>query len=186
MAVTARSDAGTTGRLVRSGLWPASAIAAANVLNAAFQVVLARALTPGEYSLAVTLFAAVMVLGVPALAVQTAVARDVAARLAAGDGPGAGLVLRESSRSLLYVSPRSSRRRSRRDPRRVRAQRPAPVAARRDRGRRRASRSPSRWSGEVSRGRSASSRSASASSFRSCSSSSSASASRSPARGWPV
>ena len=64
---------------------------------------LARALTPGEYSLAVTLFAAVMVLGVPALAVQTAVARDVAARLAAGDGPGAGLVLRESSRSLLYV-----------------------------------------------------------------------------------
>jgi O-antigen/teichoic acid export membrane protein len=104
MAATARSDAGTTGRLVRSGLWLGGAIAAANILNAAFQVVLARALTPGEYSLAVTLFAAVMVLGVPALAVQTAVARDVAERLAVDDAPGAGLVLRESSRSLLYVS----------------------------------------------------------------------------------
>lgn len=103
MAATARLHGGTTGRLVRSGLWLAGAIAAANILNAAFQVVVARALTPGEYSLAVTLFAAVMVLGVPALAVQTAVARDVAARLAAGDVPGAGLVLRESSRSLLFV-----------------------------------------------------------------------------------
>jgi O-antigen/teichoic acid export membrane protein len=103
MAATARADAGTTRRLVRSGLWLAGAIAAANILNAAFQVVLARALTPGEYSLAVTLFAAVMVLGVPALAVQTAVARDVAGRLAADDVAGAGVVLRESSRSLLYV-----------------------------------------------------------------------------------
>jgi len=103
MAATARADLGTAGRLVRSGLWLAGAVAAANLLNAAFQVVLARALTPGEYSLAVTLFAAVMVLGVPALAVQTAVARDVAARLAVGDRPAAGLVLRESSRSLLYI-----------------------------------------------------------------------------------
>lgn len=62
MAATARSDVRTTARLVRSGLWLAGAIAAANILNAAFQVVLARALTPGEYSLTVTLFAAVMVL----------------------------------------------------------------------------------------------------------------------------
>ena len=104
MAATARSDAGTTGRLVRSGLWLGCAIAAANLLNAAFQIVLARALTPGEYSLAVTLFAAIMVLGVPALAIQTAIARDVAGPIAAGDAAGAGLVLREGSRSLLYVS----------------------------------------------------------------------------------
>jgi methylmalonyl-CoA mutase, N-terminal domain len=48
MAVTARSDAGTTARLVRSGLWRASAIAAADILNAAFQVVLARVRTPGS------------------------------------------------------------------------------------------------------------------------------------------
>lgn len=59
MAATARSVAGTTERLVGSGLWFGAVILAANVLNAVFQVALARALTPGEYSLVVTLFSAV-------------------------------------------------------------------------------------------------------------------------------
>ncbi len=100
MAATAQTEPGTAARLVRSGLSLGAAIVAANVLNALFQVGLARVLEPGDYSLLATLFAAVIVLGVPALAVQTAVARDVAARLADADPAGAGAVLRESTGSI--------------------------------------------------------------------------------------
>jgi O-antigen/teichoic acid export membrane protein len=90
-------------RFLRSGLWFGSAIAAATVLNAVFQVSLARLSTPGEYSLLVTLFAAIFVLSVPALAVQTATAREVATRLARGDEAGAGAVVRSVARQVLVV-----------------------------------------------------------------------------------
>ena len=94
---------GGTPGFVRSGIWFGSAIAAATVLNAIFQVALARLTNPGKYSLLVTLFAAIFVLGVPALAVQTAAARDVATRLAEADEAGAAAVIRSIGRQVLVV-----------------------------------------------------------------------------------
>ncbi len=94
---------GVTAGFVRSGLWFGSAIAAATVLNAVFQVALARLSTPGDYSLLVTLFAAIFVLGVPVLAVQTAAAREVATRLAVDDAAGAGAAVRSIARQVVIV-----------------------------------------------------------------------------------
>lgn len=92
-------------RLARSALLIGGATVAANVLNALFQLAMARILEPGEYSLLATLFALVLVPGVPMLAVQTVVARDIASRLAADDVSGAGAVLVGSVRGLLRVAP---------------------------------------------------------------------------------
>lgn len=92
-------------RLARSALLIGGATVAANVLNALFQLAMARILDPGEYSLLATLFAVVLVPGVPMLAVQTVVARDVASRLAADDVRGAGAVLVGSVRALLRIAP---------------------------------------------------------------------------------
>ena len=98
-----RPPGGSAFRLVRSGLSFGAAIVGANVLNAVFQVGLARVLDPGAYSSLVTLFAAILVVGVPTVALQTSVARDVAARLADDDRAGAGAVLRESAAAVLRL-----------------------------------------------------------------------------------
>ncbi len=90
-------------RLIRWGLSYGAAVVAANVLNALFQVTVARLLDPGDYSLLVTLFAAILVLGVAALAVQASVARGVAGRLADGDAAGAGAALRDGMISVLRL-----------------------------------------------------------------------------------
>ena len=92
-------------RLAGSALLIGGATVGANVLNAGFQLSIARILDPGDYSLLVTLFAVVLVPGVPMLAVQTVVARDVAARLAADDAAGAGAVLVGGLRALLRIAP---------------------------------------------------------------------------------
>ncbi len=103
-AATIGPPVGSAGRLFRSGVSFGAAIVGANVLNALFQVGLARILHPGDYSLLVTLFAAILVLGVPAVAVQTAVARDVAALLQRGDEAGAGAALLAAGVAVLRLS----------------------------------------------------------------------------------
>ncbi|HET7567392.1 MAG TPA: hypothetical protein VFJ91_05330 [Gaiellaceae bacterium] len=79
--------------LLGAGALVGVALAAANGLNAAYQLVLAHLLDPGEYSLLASLLTAVFVLTVPAVALQASVARRVAQRLAAGNEAGAGAAL---------------------------------------------------------------------------------------------
>jgi O-antigen/teichoic acid export membrane protein len=80
--------------LLRSGAIIAIAVGAANVLNAAFQFALARILEPADYALLAALFAIVLVAAIPPLAFQATAAREVSARLTAGDPRGARNVLR--------------------------------------------------------------------------------------------
>jgi O-antigen/teichoic acid export membrane protein len=89
--------------LIRSGIVVGLAIAGANGMNALFQLLLARLLTPDEYSLLASLLAVVLIFTVPAAGLQATVARAVAKRIARGDPAAAGLVLREALHSLVRV-----------------------------------------------------------------------------------
>lgn len=90
--------------LGRSGLLIGIAVVAATVFNGVFHFALAHVLKPAEYSLLASALAAVTIATVPVLAVQAAVARDVASALAAGRSHEAGMVLRGTLRSLLRVA----------------------------------------------------------------------------------
>lgn len=90
--------------LVRSGLAFGGAIAAANILTAGTQLALARLLAPSEYSLLVTLFVVITVVGVPLGGLQATVARQVAAALATGGDPFAGVAIRAAARALLRLA----------------------------------------------------------------------------------
>ena len=70
--------------LVGSGIVVGVAVAAANGLNVAFQLALARILDPAEYSLLAALFTVVLVAQVTTIAFQASVAREMAQSLAAG------------------------------------------------------------------------------------------------------
>ncbi len=61
--------------LLGPGLFVGGAVVAANGLNAAFQIVLARVLEPPEYSRLVALVVITLIAAVPPLAFQAAVAR---------------------------------------------------------------------------------------------------------------
>src|SRR5436305_11887129 len=86
--------------LVGPGLFVAVATAAANGLNAVFQVALARILSPAEYSLLVALVVITLIAAVPPLAFQAAVAREVAVALAEERPGDAGAALRDTVRGL--------------------------------------------------------------------------------------
>ncbi len=87
--------------LIGSGLVLAGAVGLANGLNAVFQIVLARILSRGEYSLLAALIAVVLVGAVPPLAFQATTARRVAQSLAAGRKDEAGAFLRGTIRTSL-------------------------------------------------------------------------------------
>src|SRR5436305_253795 len=87
--------------LVGPGLFVAVATAAANGLNAVFQVALARILSPAEYSLLVALVVVTLIAAVPPLAFQAAVAREVAVALAEGRRSEAGASIRDVVRGLV-------------------------------------------------------------------------------------
>src|SRR5436309_2821539 len=87
--------------LLGSGALIAGAVAVANALNAAFQFALARILEPAEYSLLAALFTVVLISQVPTLGLQASVAREIAARLADGNRPAAGRVLRTTLNAAL-------------------------------------------------------------------------------------
>jgi len=87
--------------LVRSGVVIALAVGAANVVNAVFQVSLARILDPPDYALLAALFAVVLVAAIPPLAFQATAAREVSSWLAAGDERAAGALLRGMLRSVV-------------------------------------------------------------------------------------
>jgi PST family polysaccharide transporter len=79
----------------------AVATAAANGLNAVFQVALARVLSPSQYSLLVALVVVTLIAAVPPLAFQASVARDVAVALADDRRAQAGAALRGTVRGLV-------------------------------------------------------------------------------------
>jgi O-antigen/teichoic acid export membrane protein len=85
---------------LRSGAVLGVAVGAANLLQVVFHVAMARMLKPAEYSLLASLLAVVMIFTVPTLALQAAVAREVAERMADEDAASAGLVLRQVWRWL--------------------------------------------------------------------------------------
>ncbi len=87
--------------LLGPGLFVGAAVVAANGLNAAFQVVLARVLDPSEYSLLVALVVVTLIAAVPPLAFQAAVAREVAVALDAGRRAEAGTAIRDTIRGLV-------------------------------------------------------------------------------------
>lgn len=87
--------------LVRSGAIVGIGIGLASVLQSVFHLALARILGPAEYSLLAALLAAVLIATPPTLALQAAVAREVAWRLAHEGEAAAGVVLRETLRALL-------------------------------------------------------------------------------------
>ncbi len=106
MASTGTAAVGGSRRvLVRSAGLVGAATVAATVLNAIFQIVLARFLEPADYSLLVVLFSVVMIAGVPLSGIQATVAREVSTALAAGDPSSAGSALRSSVRSVLFALP---------------------------------------------------------------------------------
>jgi len=90
--------------LVGPGALVATAVIAANGLNAAFQFALARILDPGQYSLLAALVVVTLIAQVPPLAFQAGVARDVAVALADGRRADAGSILRGTLRGLLLWS----------------------------------------------------------------------------------
>jgi O-antigen/teichoic acid export membrane protein len=87
--------------LTRSGLLIGAATAWGMGLNIVFHFALAHILDPGEYSLLASGLVLIYIVTIPAVALQAAVARDVASHLAAGEEVEAGVALRES---LLAVS----------------------------------------------------------------------------------
>ena len=87
--------------LLRSGVVVGIGIGAGSVLHSVFHLALARILGPAEYSLLASLLAVVLIATPPTLALQAAVAREVAWRLAREGRSAAGLVLRCTARALL-------------------------------------------------------------------------------------
>jgi O-antigen/teichoic acid export membrane protein len=87
--------------LLGPGLFVGAAVVAANALNAAFQVALARILDPSDYSLLVALVVVTLIAAVPPLAFQAGVAREVAVALAAERPAEAGAVLRATVLGLV-------------------------------------------------------------------------------------
>ena len=91
--------------LVGSGIVVGVAVAAANGLNVAFQLALARILDPAEYSLLAALFTVVLVAQVTTIAFQASVAREMAQSLAAGRQAEAGAALRDTvARVLVWTA----------------------------------------------------------------------------------
>jgi len=87
--------------LLGPGLFVGGAVVAANGLNAAFQIVLARVLEPPEYSLLVALVVITLIAAVPPLAFQAAVAREVAVAIDGGRAAEAGAAIRDTVRGLV-------------------------------------------------------------------------------------
>jgi O-antigen/teichoic acid export membrane protein len=87
--------------LLGPGLFVGVAVVAANGLNAAFQIALARILDPPEYSLLVALVVVTLIAAVPPLAFQAGVAREVAVALADGRRDLAGAALLGTVRALV-------------------------------------------------------------------------------------
>jgi O-antigen/teichoic acid export membrane protein len=87
--------------LLGPGLFVGGAVVVANGLNAAFQIALARILSPSEWSLLLALVIVTLIAAVPPLAFQAAVAREVAVALAEGRRADAGASLRDTVRGLL-------------------------------------------------------------------------------------
>jgi len=88
------------GGLIRSGTIVGAAVIVANLLNAAFQFVMARLLEPAEYSLLATMFAVIVMITVPITGLQVAMAREVAGRLQTGGLAAAGSAVRQAFRQL--------------------------------------------------------------------------------------
>jgi O-antigen/teichoic acid export membrane protein len=87
--------------LLGPGLFVGAAVVVANALNAVFQIALARILDPSEYSLLLALVVVTLIAAVPPLAVQAAVAREVAVALAEGRREEAGAAIRTTLRALV-------------------------------------------------------------------------------------
>jgi len=94
MSGLARTD---TGRAAGLGV----AVIAANVIALGFTVVFARVLGAADYGSLATLMSAFIILMVPGSALQIAVAREVSASLAAGDGEAGAGVRRWVTRLLV-------------------------------------------------------------------------------------
>jgi O-antigen/teichoic acid export membrane protein len=94
MSGLARTD---TGRAAGLGV----AVIAANVIALVFTIVFARVLGATDYGSLATLMSAFIILMVPGSALQVAVARDVSAAIAAGDGDAGAGVRRWVGRLLL-------------------------------------------------------------------------------------
>jgi O-antigen/teichoic acid export membrane protein len=92
---------GTARTLLGPGLFVGVAVIVANGLNAAFQIALARILSPSEWSLLLALVIVTLIAAVPPLAFQAAVAREVAVALAEGRRGDAGVSVRDTVRGLL-------------------------------------------------------------------------------------
>lgn len=86
---------------MRSGTIVAVGIGLAAVLQSVFHLALARILGPSEYSLLATLLTLVLIATPAALALQVAVAREVAWRIDREGEAAAGVVLRETLRALV-------------------------------------------------------------------------------------
>jgi O-antigen/teichoic acid export membrane protein len=91
----------TARALLGPGLFVGAAVVVANGLNAAFQIALARILSPSEWSLLLALVVVTLIAAVPPLAFQATVAREVAVALAEGRRGDAGASLRDTVRGLL-------------------------------------------------------------------------------------
>jgi O-antigen/teichoic acid export membrane protein len=91
----------TARALLGPGLFVGGAVVVANGLNAAFQIALARILSPAEWSLLLALVIVTLIAAVPPLAFQAAVAREVAVALAEGRRGDAGASLRDTVRGLI-------------------------------------------------------------------------------------
>jgi O-antigen/teichoic acid export membrane protein len=91
----------TARELLGPGLFVGAAVVVANGLNAAFQIALARILSPAEWSLLLALVIVTLIAAVPPLAFQAAVAREVAVALAEGRRGDAGASLRDTVRGLI-------------------------------------------------------------------------------------
>src|SRR6266487_4647146 len=77
--------------LARAGLMVAPAMAVANGLNYAFNLVMLRLLEPAAYGALGALLAVILIGTVPGLALQAVVARHTALRAGAGGVPAPGL-----------------------------------------------------------------------------------------------
>ena len=87
--------------LMRSGVIVGIGIGLAAILQSVFHLAMARILGPSEYSLLATLLTLVLIATPPTLALQAAVAREVAWRIDREGEAAAGVVLRETLRALI-------------------------------------------------------------------------------------
>jgi O-antigen/teichoic acid export membrane protein len=95
------TPAGGKSALLRSGVIVGIGIGGGSVLHSVFHLALARILGPGEYSLLAALLAVILIATPPTLALQAAIAREVAWRLAHEDEAAAGAALRATGIALL-------------------------------------------------------------------------------------